>query len=454
MLILQWCKTQIMSLLILAYIEIIYTREGNSLNRITRKSNCNRLFDWSLVAVNFAVLFDGITACTVNLTDQVPRNINLLMHLGMYLSYEIFVALLFWYWVSVTTGMPKKKWVRALCLLPNVLLACVTIYFLPGIAFLEGEYTNYSMGTAVYICFASVAVYCALTVAVIVSKHRFISRKKRQGLFTTVMFIVVILSLQMIFPETLITCIAAVMLVVSIYLNMENPAIYGLEHYHNEMIMGFATLVESKDGNTGGHIRRSSAYADLIAKNLRKNKQYKNVITKDYLNNLVQSAPMHDIGKIGISDAILQKPGKLTPEEFEKMKEHTVIGGRIIEETFGHLLNTEYESMAYQVAMYHHEKWNGQGYPQGLSGTDIPLCARIMAVADVFDAVSTKRCYKKALPLEECYAIILRGRGVDFDPDVVDAFLADREKAEEIYHATLDKEVKETADESVRIMSE
>ena len=102
------------------------------------------------------------------------------------------------------------------------------------------------------------------------------------------------------------------MLPISIYINMENPSIHDLEHYQNEMVMGFATLVENKDDNTGGHIRRSSAYAIMIAENLRKNKKYKNVITKDYLDDLIQSAPMHDIGKIGIPDAILQKPGRLT----------------------------------------------------------------------------------------------------------------------------------------------
>ena len=216
---------------------------------------------------------------------------------------------------------------------------------------------------------------------------------------------------------------------------MENPSIHGLEHYHHEMVMGFATLVENKDDSTGGHIRRSSAYAALIAKNLRKNKHYKQLITKDFLDDLIEAAPMHDIGKIGIPDAILQKPGRLTEEEFEKMKEHPVIGAQIIRDTFGHLFNGEYENMAYQVALYHHEKWNGKGYPEGLAGTQIPLCARIMAVADVFDAVSAKRCYRDAMPLEECYSIIQKGRGTDFDPDIVDAFFADRERVEEIMRA-------------------
>lgn len=435
MLILQWCKTQITCLLIMAYVGLLYIREGNNLNKITRKSNCNHIFDAMFVVSELAVLFDGITACTVNLLEQVPEIVNLLAHCGMFVSYEIYVTLLFWYWVSVTVGIPKGKWIKAAYILPSIILIGLTIYFLPDLNYIQGKYTNYSMGKAVYICFGSVIIYCILTVALIITKHRYIPQKKRKSLFTTLVFITIILSIQIVFPESLITCIATAMATISIFLNMENPAIHGLEHYHNEMVMGFATLVENKDDNTGGHIRRSSAYAALIAKNLRKSKKYRNLITRDYMNNLAQSAPMHDIGKIGIPDAILQKPGKLTNEEFDKMKEHPIIGGKIIRDTFGHLYNGEYESMAYQVAMYHHEKWNGKGYPEGLGGTDIPLCARIMAVADVFDAVSAKRCYRDALPLKECYDIIMNGRGTDFDPDIVDAFMLNRDKVEEIYYS-------------------
>ena len=124
MIILQWCKTQIMCGLILAYIGIIYIREGRNLNRITKRSNCNTIFDISIIVADFAVLFDGITACTVNFPDQIPKEVNLLAHLGMYLSYEIFVALLFWYWVSVTVGIPRGKWVRAAGLLPNGISGC------------------------------------------------------------------------------------------------------------------------------------------------------------------------------------------------------------------------------------------------------------------------------------------------------------------------------------------
>ncbi|MBQ5677145.1 MAG: HD domain-containing protein, partial [Lachnospiraceae bacterium] len=124
---------------------------------------------------------------------------------------------------------------------------------------------------------------------------------------------------------------------------------------------------------------------------------------------------------------------KLTEEEFEAMKLHTVSGGNIIQETFGHLRNEQYTQMAYQVARFHHEKWNGKGYPEGLKQKEIPLCARIMAIADVFDAVSEKRCYREALPLDKCFEIIQEGSGQDFDPMLVEVFLDIREKVEDVH---------------------
>lgn len=142
---------------------------------------------------------------------------------------------------------------------------------------------------------------------------------------------------------------------------------------------------------------------------------------------------MHDIGKMAVPDVVLQKPGKLTDEEFEIIKQHATNGGRIIEETFGNLGDKQYTQMAYQVAKYHHEKWNGRGYPEGLIGREIPLCARIMAVADVFDAVAEKRCYRDAMPLEKCFAIIEEGSGKDFDPIVAEVFLSIKDKVKEIH---------------------
>lgn len=165
--------------------------------------------------------------------------------------------------------------------------------------------------------------------------------------------------------------------------------------------------------------------------------------TKATLNNKVKcnkifdainAAPMHDIGKIATPDYILQKPGKLTEEEYAIMKQHAALGGDIIKDTFKDLNEPAYQQIAYEVARHHHEKWNGKGYPDGLKGEEIPLHARIMAIADVFDAVSAKRCYRDALPIETCFKIIEEGSGTDFDPTLVDLFLSAREDVLKYYN--------------------
>lgn len=212
--------------------------------------------------------------------------------------------------------------------------------------------------------------------------------------------------------------------------------IWQLSRYHKETVMAFATLIESRDNSTGGHVRRTSMYVQLIAEELRRSGLYEHVLTKDYIKNLVKAAPMHDIGKIAIPDAILQKPGKLTTEEFETMKTHAAIGGRMILDTFQKLGDQEYLEMAFAVAKCHHEKWNGKGYPEGLKEQEIPLCARIMAVADVFDAISEERCYRPAIPLDKCFEIIAEGSGTDFDPQIAEIFLKARTKVEEIHEQT------------------
>lgn len=192
---------------------------------------------------------------------------------------------------------------------------------------------------------------------------------------------------------------------------------------NNDILSGFATLVESRDENTGGHVKRTSRYVELIIKRLQEENAYPELLTDDLAENTIKAAPMHDIGKISVSDIILQKPGKLTDEEYAEMKKHTVEGGKIIKETFRNVEDEKFRKVVFDVARHHHEKWNGKGYPDQLKGEEIPLAARIMAVADVFDAVSQKRCYRDAMPLDECFKIIENGTGNDFDPVVATAFL-------------------------------
>jgi len=237
----------------------------------------------------------------------------------------------------------------------------------------------------------------------------------------------------MLHPQALLSSLCVTLIILGVYINQENPSVLELARYHEEMTMGFATLVENKDGSTGGHIKRTTMYVRLLAEELRRRGYYKEVLTKDYVRNLYLAAPMHDIGKVAVPDVILQKPGRLTEEEFAQMKLHAEHGGRIVQETFGHLGNEQYAEMAYQVARYHHEKWNGRGYPEGLTRKEIPLCARIMAIADVFDAVSEKRCYRDAMPLNKCFEIIEEGSGQDFDPVLAEVFLDIRDKVEAVH---------------------
>ena len=198
------------------------------------------------------------------------------------------------------------------------------------------------------------------------------------------------------------------------------------------MITFMAEVVENRDDNTGGHIRRTAKYVEVIAKELRKKGVYSDILTDSYVENMIISAPLHDIGKIHIPDAVLNKPGKLTDEEFDIMKTHTTAGEELLVRAKQELGEYEYLNMSVEMAAYHHEKWNGKGYPYGKSGEEIPLCARIMAVADVFDALTSKRCYKSAMPLEKAYSIIREGSGTHFDPAVVDAFFAASEDIEKM----------------------
>jgi len=197
-----------------------------------------------------------------------------------------------------------------------------------------------------------------------------------------------------------------------------------LETMQRTIFGSMASIVEARSLETGDHIRRVSEYTGMIANALRSNEKYKDILTDDYINTLVLSAPLHDIGKISVSDSILLKPGKLTPEEFSEMKKHSASGAQIIRTTMVGLESEEYINMAATIALYHHEWWDGSGYPAGLIGDRIPICARIVALADCYDALTSQRCYKEAFPDSTAIRIIKEESGSHFDPEVVEAFLS------------------------------
>ena len=188
-------------------------------------------------------------------------------------------------------------------------------------------------------------------------------------------------------------------------------------------ILGLAKLAEYRDNETGAHIERMREYVRILAMELSNHPKYQSYITNNYINDLYESSILHDIGKVAVPDKILRKPGKLTILEYEVIKTHTTLGGDALKEVAARVRGQSFLSIATEIAYHHHERWDGNGYPSGLKGEEIPLSARITALADFFDAVTSKRIYKPAFSLERTRALILEGKGCQFDPDLVDAFL-------------------------------
>ena len=189
------------------------------------------------------------------------------------------------------------------------------------------------------------------------------------------------------------------------------------------LILVLADIVESRDKNTGAHVRKTAAYAEIILKEMQRRGFYEDQLTEEFISDVVYSAPLHDVGKIQVPDAILNKPGRLDEEEFKIMKTHTTAGRDIISQAIELVPVSGYLYEARNLAGYHHEKWDGSGYPDGIAGEEIPLSARVMAVADVFDALVSKRSYKKPFTFEEAMKIITDGSGKHFDPLIVEAFV-------------------------------
>lgn len=206
-----------------------------------------------------------------------------------------------------------------------------------------------------------------------------------------------------------------------------------IEFMQQQLIYSFANIIESRDDVTGQHVKRTSAYVRLIAEELKYNGFYADELDETALEYICMAAPIHDIGKLKIPDSILCKPGALTAEEFEVIKSHTIRGEEIIQRTMTNLEDEEFLHYARNVALYHHERWDGTGYPMGLSGRNIPLCARIMAVADVFDALVSKRSYKDSFTLEDAFKELERASGKQFEPLIVETFINQKEVVKQIY---------------------
>ena len=205
-----------------------------------------------------------------------------------------------------------------------------------------------------------------------------------------------------------------------------------IEQIQDDIIISMASIVENRDSDTGGHIRRSSDVVRVFVGYLLETGSYPD-LDPHIADCIVRSAPLHDFGKIAISDAILNKPDKYTPEEYAEMKKHPVLGTAIVERILQSSEDILLKNTAVNIAHYHHEKWDGSGYPEGLRGTDIPFEARVMALADVFDALVSKRPYKEQFSFEKAFSIIRESNGSHFDPSLCQQFLACQDQLTVVY---------------------
>ena len=333
----RYVKLQFGCLLVILYIVITYIRA------IKRgKSKTSRQYNLLMLVAPIAVIFDGITAWTVNHMDIVPSVVNRLVHLLFFLFMDFTIIITSRYMYDLLIGYDKTaKWKKVLLNLPGMFSVLLTTAGIGELHYIKGATTWYSMGFSVYICYGTLVLYYGAILYIVASRRRFLESGKILETLTCIGIAGVILAIQICFPEVLLTAIFPTILLLGIYIGSENPSIRQLEMRSDEMLDGFATLVENKDSNTGGHIKRTRAY---------------------------------------------------------------------------------------EIARFHHEKYNGRGYPDGLVGEQIPLHARIMAIADVFDAVSQKRCYRDAMTLEDSFSIIEKGIGTDFDPHLAQIFLDNKDE--------------------------
>ena len=214
---------------------------------------------------------------------------------------------------------------------------------------------------------------------------------------------------------------------------------------NDHLLISMATMVESRDPFTGGHIKRTSAGVKMLIEEMKKDPEL--TLSKKFCQYVVKAAPMHDLGKIAVPDAVLLKPGRYEPEEYEIMKSHSAEGARVVHEILKDTDDEEFRRIAVNVAHFHHERWDGKGYPEKRSEHDIPLEARIMAIADVYDALVSKRVYKEKMPFEKADAIILEGMGTQFDPSLEKYYVAARPQLEEYYKSQLNEDATQTSDE-------
>lgn len=334
--------------------------------------------------------------------------------------------------LSIACGIKKPAFFAGVLMMLHAILQIVLVN--SGAVFLINENGEYSRGEyyMVYIGAYIVSLLYLIFVFYYISK-----RFRNRNLFILIASVVVIFAgiiPSLIDRETKTAFLGMTFMAIVLYsyydnltqqeladnLAVQNERIKSMQ---SSMIIGIANLIESRDSSTGTHVKNTSNYVKKLVYAAKDAGLYPETITDDFVQMIISAAPLHDIGKIAVPDSILRKPGKFTEEEFEIMKTHAAEGGKMICQVLEDTNDEEYVKIAQEVATYHHEKWNGRGYPEGLTGEEIPVSARIMALADVYDALTMKRVYKEAFSAEKALEIIEEDTGTHFDPLLAPLFV-------------------------------
>lgn len=246
---------------------------------------------------------------------------------------------------------------------------------------------------------------------------------RKTGKIQAVLIVIIVLTfiITVLYSHRVLTNLEGEKILLKLKNELDQKKITDMQH---KTIIGIADLIESRSGETGRHVKRTSRIVNMILEKAFTSKKWPEIVNEHYIDIVTRAAPLHDVGKITVPDAILHKPGKLTDEEFSKIKAHSVAGEAILSSILNGIEEEDYVQVAREIAKSHHEKWNGKGYPFGLKENEIPLCARVMAIADVFDALISKRCYKEPIPLDKAFEIIKAESGQHFDPELVEIFMS------------------------------
>jgi len=406
------------------------------------RKNKSKADKWFITSLFTSILMEITDSFTWIFSGPAHQSFHVFHQISMYIFYACvyFLIIAFIYYVANFAGGDMHKKGRN-----KIVLVCSIVYY--GFL-LFNPYTHnffsfdenniYSRGPLFYIIptILEIILYVVL-ISVFIERFKYMSRIAMFPLPSFIVFPIVMQIVQGYFYGISLVNIGYALSFILIFINTnlflerdrdkkasevkkKEKRIVDIQEH---TIVSLSNLVENRDTDTGEHVLRTSDYVELLANQCLKDGLFPEVIDERFIRLLRKAAPMHDIGKIVVSDSVLKKPARLTEEEFTEMKRHVSEGGRIVREVLDDFDDSDYIRISTEVATYHHEKYNGSGYPYGLEGENIPLSARIMAIADVFDALVSPRVYKAPMSYEEACEIFKHDKGIHFDPVLTDEFL-------------------------------